>query len=83
MKEAKSLKGSQVSFRRKQLLFFFFLEGSIFVTQLLMGVRDFVYHGLESSEHDRVGWERWPLKEDEPLGVGVGPLLNSRYHVGH
>ena len=53
------------------------------MTQLLMGVRDFVYHGLESSEHDRVGWERWPLKEDEPLGVGVGPLLNSRYHVGH
>ena len=80
MKEEKSLKGSQVSLRRKQV---FFLEGSIFVTQLLMGVRDFVYQGLESSEHDRVGWERWPLREDEPLGAGVGPLLYSRYHVGH
>ena len=80
MKEEKSLKGSQVSLRRKQV---FFLEGSIFVTQLLMGVRDFVYQGLESSEHDRVGWERWPLREDEPLGAGVGPLLYSRDHVGH
>lgn len=83
MKEAKSLKGSQVSLRRKQFFFFFFLEGSIFVTRLLMGVRDFVYQGLESSEHVRVGWERWPLRADEPLGAGVGPLLYSRYHVGH
>ena len=53
------------------------------MTRLLMGVRDFVYQGLESSEHDRVGWERWPLREDEPLGAGVGPLLYSSYHVGH
>jgi len=53
------------------------------VTRLLMGVRDFVYQGLESSEHARVGWERWPLRADEPLGAGVGPLLYSRYHVGH
>lgn len=35
-----------------------------------MGVRDFVYRDLESSEHSRVEWGRWPLWE-----VGLEPLL--------
>lgn len=55
-----ALKGSQVSLRGRKH----------FDGRLPMGVRDFVYRDLESSEHSRVEWGRWPLWE-----VGLEPLL--------